>query len=55
MNSGAAGGKMVAAGEGGFLLFYAVHRTKLRAAMVREGLAEVPFRFAHDGSTVIIR
>jgi D-glycero-alpha-D-manno-heptose-7-phosphate kinase len=54
-DSGAVGGKMVGAGGGGFLLFYATDRTRLRAAMAKEGLKEVSFRFDHDGSTTIMR
>ncbi|WP_421999480.1 GHMP kinase [Reyranella sp.] len=54
-DAGAIGGKMVGAGGGGFLLFYATDRTRLRAAMARENLMEVPFRFDHDGSTTIMR
>jgi D-glycero-alpha-D-manno-heptose-7-phosphate kinase len=54
-DSGAIGGKMVGAGGGGFLLFYTTDRTSLRAAMAKEGLMEVPFRFDHDGSTTIMR
>jgi D-glycero-alpha-D-manno-heptose-7-phosphate kinase len=54
-DAGAVGGKMVGAGGGGFLLFYTLDRTRLRAAMAREGLAEVPFRFDHDGSMTIFR
>jgi D-glycero-alpha-D-manno-heptose-7-phosphate kinase len=54
-DSGAVGGKMVGAGGGGFLLFYATDRTRLRAAMAKEGLREVSFRFDHDGSTTIMR
>jgi D-glycero-alpha-D-manno-heptose-7-phosphate kinase len=54
-DAGAVGGKMVGAGGGGFLLFYALDRTRLRAAMAQEGLAEVPFRFDHDGSMTIVR
>jgi len=54
-DAGAVGGKMVGAGGGGFLLFYTLDRTRLRAAMAKEGLAEVPFRFDHDGSMTIVR
>ena len=53
--AGALGGKMVGAGGGGFLLFYATNRAQLRAAMAAEGLREVPFRFDYDGSTTIMR
>jgi D-glycero-alpha-D-manno-heptose-7-phosphate kinase len=54
-DAGAVGGKMVGAGGGGFLLFYTTDRTRLRAAMAKEGLMEVAFRFDHDGSTTIMR
>jgi D-glycero-alpha-D-manno-heptose-7-phosphate kinase len=55
MDSGAVGGKLVGAGGGGFLLFYAADRLSLREAMAREGLTEVRFTFDHDGSVVIAR
>jgi D-glycero-alpha-D-manno-heptose-7-phosphate kinase len=55
MASGALGGKLVGAGAGGFLLFYAKDNESLRAAMVEEGLAEVRFHFDHDGSIVLVR
>ena len=55
MDNGAVGGKLVGAGGGGFLLFYARDRLALRQAMVREGLKEVRFTFDHDGSQVIAR
>jgi D-glycero-alpha-D-manno-heptose-7-phosphate kinase len=55
MANGALGGKLVGAGGGGFLLFYAPDRLALRRAMTREGLTEVRFAFDHDGSTVIAR
>jgi D-glycero-alpha-D-manno-heptose-7-phosphate kinase len=54
-DSGAIGGKMVGAGGGGFLLFFTHDRTRLRLAMASEGLSEVPFRFDHDGSVMIVR
>jgi D-glycero-alpha-D-manno-heptose-7-phosphate kinase len=54
-DAGAVGGKMVGAGGGGFLLFYCADRSRLRAAMTREGLTEVPFKFDHDGSMTIFR
>lgn len=55
MSSGALGGKLVGAGAGGFLLFYAKDTESLRTAMVDEGLSEVRFAFDHDGSTVLVR
>jgi len=54
-DAGAVGGKMVGAGGGGFLLFYTRDRTRLRAAMAQEGLAEVTFRFDFDGSITLVR
>lgn len=53
--NGALGGKLVGAGAGGFLMFYALDPAALRAAMGREGLTELRFAFDHDGSTVIVR
>jgi D-glycero-alpha-D-manno-heptose-7-phosphate kinase len=53
--SGARGGKLVGAGGGGFLLFYAEDPAKLREAMAAENLHEVRFAFDHDGSTVVTR
>jgi len=53
--SGAIGGKLVGAGAGGFLLFYAQDQVSVRRAMAAEGLAEVRFTFDHDGSTVLVR
>lgn len=55
MDSGALGGKLVGAGAGGFLLFYAKDTDSLRTAMTDEGLSEVRFHFDHDGSTVLTR
>ena len=55
MENGALGGKLVGAGAGGFLLFYAHDRVRLREAMAAEGLSEVRFSFDHDGSTVMSR
>jgi D-glycero-alpha-D-manno-heptose-7-phosphate kinase len=51
--NGAVGGKLVGAGGGGFLMFYAEDRAKLRAAMTRAGLDEVRFRFDFDGTRVV--
>jgi len=51
--NGAIGGKLVGAGGGGFLMFYAEDRSKLRHAMVNAGLEEVRFRFDFDGTKVL--
>jgi len=52
--NGAAGGKLVGAGGGGFLLFYAENKQQLRAAMAAEGLEELRFRFDYDGTKVVM-
>jgi len=54
MNSGAIGGKLVGAGGGGFLMFYARDRSKLRSAMSQEGLDEVRFRFDFEGTKIVM-
>jgi D-glycero-alpha-D-manno-heptose-7-phosphate kinase len=53
MKNGAFGGKLIGAGGGGFLMFYAEDTKKLRKAMAHEGLQEVRFRFDFDGSKVV--
>jgi len=50
---GAIGGKLVGAGGGGFLMFYAEDRNKLKNAMSRAGLEEVRFRFDFQGTKVL--
>jgi D-glycero-alpha-D-manno-heptose-7-phosphate kinase len=55
MANGALGGKLVGAGAGGFLMFYAADPAKVRCAMDEAGLSEVRFSFDHDGSTVVAR
>lgn len=52
--NGAIGGKLVGAGGGGFLLFYAEDRKKLRQAMAQAGLEEVRFRFDFEGTKVLL-
>lgn len=54
LKNGAIGGKLVGAGGGGFLLFYAEDRNKLRHAMKHAGLEEVRFRFDYEGTKVIL-
>src|SRR3989442_1779068 len=44
MAHGALGGKLIGAGGGGLLMFYAGDKTKLRHAMREKGLQEVRFR-----------
>lgn len=52
--NGALGGKVVGAGGGGFLMFYAHNKQKLRNAMKEEGLEELRFGFDFDGTKVIL-
>ena len=53
--NGALGGKLIGAGGGGFLLFYATDAVKLRKAMAAEGLPEVRFSFDQEGSKIIVQ
>ena len=53
MLNGAVGGKVIGAGGGGFLMFYAGDKSKLRHAMREHGLKEVRFRFDFEGTRVI--
>ncbi len=53
LKSGAIGGKLVGAGGGGFLMFYAEDAARLRAAMQKAGLDEVRFRFDFEGTKVL--
>lgn len=53
--NGALGGKLIGAGGGGFLMFYATDRGALRKAMAKEGLTEVRFAFDFEGSKVIVQ
>jgi D-glycero-alpha-D-manno-heptose-7-phosphate kinase len=54
LKNGAVGGKLVGAGGGGFLMFYASDRNKLRHAMARAGLEEVRFGFDFEGTKVCL-
>jgi D-glycero-alpha-D-manno-heptose-7-phosphate kinase len=51
--NGAIGGKLVGAGGGGFLMFYAEDHRRLRSAMKTAGLEEVRFRFDFEGTKVL--
>lgn len=53
-NNGAIGGKLVGAGGGGFLMFYAADAEKLRMSMSKIGLSEVRFQFDFEGTKVIL-
>jgi D-glycero-alpha-D-manno-heptose-7-phosphate kinase len=52
--NGAIGGKLVGAGGGGFIMFYAEDRKRLRETMASIGLEEVRFRFDFEGTKVLI-
>ncbi len=54
MNNGAVGGKLVGAGGGGFLMFLADDKTRLRNAMIRAGMEELRFRFDFEGTKVVL-
>jgi D-glycero-alpha-D-manno-heptose-7-phosphate kinase len=54
LDHGALGGKLIGAGGGGFLMFYAEDKTALRKAMSDEGLDEVRFMFDFEGTQVIV-
>jgi D-glycero-alpha-D-manno-heptose-7-phosphate kinase len=53
--NGALGGKLVGAGGGGFLMFYAEDKANLRRVMREAGLQEVRFRFDFEGTKVVIQ
>jgi D-glycero-alpha-D-manno-heptose-7-phosphate kinase len=53
--NGAVGGKLIGAGGGGFLMFYAEDKARLRHAMREQGLREVRFRFDFEGTKVLVQ
>jgi D-glycero-alpha-D-manno-heptose-7-phosphate kinase len=55
LKNGAVGGKLIGAGGGGFLMFYAEDKTRLRHAMIGAGLTEVRFRFDFEGTKTIVQ
>jgi D-glycero-alpha-D-manno-heptose-7-phosphate kinase len=54
LKNGAVGGKLVGAGGGGFLMFYAQDRQKLRKIMRELSFPEVRFKFDFEGTKVIL-
>ena len=54
IQTGAVGGKIVGAGGGGFLMFYANDKEKLRRKMAEIGLEEVRFQFDFEGTKVVL-
>lgn len=55
LQSGARGAKLIGAGGGGFLLFFALFKEDLRTAMHKAGLREVRFKFDHEGTKVVMQ
>jgi D-glycero-alpha-D-manno-heptose-7-phosphate kinase len=53
MAHGALGGKLIGAGGGGFLMFYAEDKAALRHALREQGLTEVRFRFDFEGTKTL--
>lgn len=54
LGNGARGGKLIGAGGGGFLLFYADDKRRLRKVLREAGLPEMRFRFDFEGAKTII-
>jgi D-glycero-alpha-D-manno-heptose-7-phosphate kinase len=54
LRNGAVGGKLIGAGGGGFLMFYAEDKVRLRHAMMSAGLMEVRFRFDFEGTKIVV-
>jgi len=55
MTNGAVGGKLIGAGGGGFLMFYAQDKAQLRHTLRKAGLQEVRFRFDFEGTKVLVQ
>ena len=55
MANGALGGKLIGAGNGGFLMFYTRDRARLCRAMIAAGTPEVPFDFTDAGTSLVQR
>ena len=53
LDHGAVGGKLIGAGGGGFLLFYTEQKGRLRNALRRAGLMEVPISFDFEGTKIL--
>jgi D-glycero-alpha-D-manno-heptose-7-phosphate kinase len=53
MANGALGGKIIGAGGGGFLMFYAKDKARLRHTMRERGLTEIRFRFDFEGTKIL--
>jgi D-glycero-alpha-D-manno-heptose-7-phosphate kinase len=54
LKNGALGGKLVGAGGGGFLMFYANDKEKLKNYFMKRNIEEVEFKFEFEGSKIIM-
>ena len=54
LKNGALGGKLIGAGGGGFLMFYANNKHLLRRTMQTEGLREIHFHFDYWGTRAVL-
>ncbi|MDR0486168.1 MAG: galactokinase [Elusimicrobiota bacterium] len=54
LKNGAVGGKLVGAGGGGFLMFLAEDKTRLRKALRESGLEELRFKFDFAGTSLVL-
>jgi D-glycero-alpha-D-manno-heptose-7-phosphate kinase len=55
IEAGALGGKLIGAGGGGFLMFYADEKQRLRHVMREAGLSEVRFHMDFEGTKVLVQ
>jgi D-glycero-alpha-D-manno-heptose-7-phosphate kinase len=53
IENGAAGGKLIGAGGGGFLLFYTEEKVRLRRKLREAGLTEVKVAFDYEGTKIL--
>jgi len=53
LKAGALGGKLLGAGNGGFLLFFCEPHRQARLREELQELEEAPFRFAAEGSKIV--
>ena len=53
LKNGAVGGKLVGAGGGGFLMFYASDKEKLRSKMKSLKINELDFKFDFEGTKIL--
>lgn len=54
LKNGAIGGKLVGAGGGGFLMFYARDKEMLQNYFIKMGVEEVKFKFDFEGTKIIM-